>query len=346
MPLPLSAIGDNGQPVDWWFMYKVPKNAGPAVGTGPMGHRATGYEYAYFDDQSATLSGSRNLLSAPNNALTATLQQVFEAAANPTSGCIFYNDEFPLELNLPNNGGLAHAKGVLAFDLGSDSAFWLLHSIPRFSHPTSGDFPSNELDYGQTLLCITLKDVATAEAIAQQMLVQQGPQVYGTRLPQSLPPDSVWHKLAAGDFSLSHTPSDIPFTSKGGATFRSIAKSRLWGQDLWSDLVGPSLGVDLDVESWRRGAIPSGEDSNKTEWVADDTAIDLNPIGMPFAWQNAKDHAKWAMSLENNDDWVCVADINRQVSQAKRGGGTICFQDSRLWAGLSAIAKAPQGGSA
>jgi deoxyribonuclease-2 len=345
MSIPLTAIGDNGQPVDWWFIYKVPKNAGPAVGARQAGHVATGYEYAYFDDQSTALSGSPNLLSAPNNALTATLQQVFAAAANPTSGCIFYNDEFPLELNLSNNGEMAHAKGVLAFDLESDSAFWLLHSIPRFSHPTSGDFPSNELDYGQTLLCITLKGVATAEAIAQQMLVQQGPQVYGSRLPQSLPADSVWHKLAASDFSLSPTPSDITFTSRVGATFRSIAKSRLWGQDLWSDLVGPSLGVDLDVESWRRGAIPSDEDSNKVDWVADDTAIDLNPIGMPFAWQNAKDHAKWAMSLENNDDWVCVADINRQVSQAKRGGGTICFQDSRLWAGLSAIAKAPQGGS-
>ena len=30
-----------------------------------------------------------------------------------------------------------------------------------------------------------------------------------------------------------------------------------------------------------------------------------------------------------------VADINRMVSQEKRGGGTICFQDKRLWAALS-----------
>lgn len=344
MPLPLSAIGDGGQPVDWWFIYKVPKDAGPSSEAGRTGQKATGYEYVYFDDQSTALSASPNLLTTPNNALTATLQQVIGSTGNPTFGCVFYNDEFPLELNEPNNGDRAHAKGLLAFDLETDSAFWLLHSVPRFSHPDTGDFPADELDYGQTLLCITLKDVATAEAIAQQMLAQHGPQTYGARLPTSLPANSAWRALAAGNFALSPTPSDIAFTSRGGAAFRSIAKSRLWGQDLWTDLVGPSLGADLDVESWRRGAIPPDEDSNAQDWVADDIAIDLQPLGAPFAWQNAKDHAKWAMSLENNDDWVCVADINRQVSQAKRGGGAICFQHSGLWASLSAIVKAPQGG--
>jgi deoxyribonuclease-2 len=343
--MPLSAIGDNSQPVDWWFIYKVPKDARPSGGAGPASQKATGYEYAYFDDQSTALSGSPNLLSTPGSALDATLQQLFAAATDSTFGFIFYNDEFPLELNLTNNDDKAHAKGVLAFDLETDSAFWLLHSVPRFSHPAAADFPSDELDYGQTMLCITLKDVATAEAIAQQMLMQQGPQTYGARLPASLPANSVWHNLAAGNFSLSATPGDITFSSRGGATFRSIAKSRIWGKDMWSDLVGPSLGVDLDVESWRRGAIPSDDDSTPGYWVADDITIDLQPLGVPYAWQNAKDHAKWAMSLEDNDDWVCIADINRQVSQAKRGGGAICFQDSRLWAGLSAIVKAPQGQS-
>jgi deoxyribonuclease-2 len=30
-----------------------------------------------------------------------------------------------------------------------------------------------------------------------------------------------------------------------------------------------------------------------------------------------------------------VGDINRMVSQEKRGGGTIAFQDNRLWDALS-----------
>jgi hypothetical protein len=34
-------------------------------------------------------------------------------------------------------------------------------------------------------------------------------------------------------------------------------------------------------------------------------------------------------------NWVCVGDINRMISQRKRGGGTIAFQNQTLWQGLS-----------
>ena len=44
---------------------------------------------------------------------------------------------------------------------------------------------------------------------------------------------------------------------------------------------------------------------------------------------------KWAVSLKS--DWVCVADINRMISQEKRGGGTIAFRDQTLWRDLSKI---------
>jgi deoxyribonuclease-2 len=339
MPQPLSAIGDNGQPVDWWFMYKVPKDApGAASETGGAGTKATGYEYVYYDAGSTALAPSTHTLDEPTNALSATLAQL-GGSPGDSVGWVFYNDEHPPQLDKPDDGSKAHAKGLLAFDLESDSAFWLLHSVPRFAPPGGDDFPVDELDYGQTFLCVTLKDVATAESIAAQMLVQHGPQTYGAQLPQSLAASSVWQQLAAATYSLLPTPSDLTFLSRGGRTFRSIAKSRLWGRDLWTDLVGPTLGVDLDVESWRRGAIPSDEDSNNQEWVADDIAIDLRPLGSLYSWQNAKDHAKWALSCEDNDGWVCVADINRQDSQAKRGGGSICFQESQLWADLSKIVK-------
>ncbi len=44
---PLSAIGDNGTAVDWWFIYKV---AGKS--TASDGSKATGTEYVYFDSGS------------------------------------------------------------------------------------------------------------------------------------------------------------------------------------------------------------------------------------------------------------------------------------------------------
>ena len=58
--------------------------------------------------------------------------------------------------------------------------------------------------------------------------------------------------------------------------------------------------------------------------------ITLKSLDMPWGWSESKDHAKWGISIENN--WVCVGDINRMISQKKRGGGTIAFQDAALWA--------------
>jgi hypothetical protein len=51
------------------------------------------------------------------------------------------------------------------------------------------------------------------------------------------------------------------------------------------------------------------------------------------AWPETHDHAKWGISTHSN--WVCVGDINRMISQRKRGGGTIAFQNEILWRGLS-----------
>ena len=36
-------------------------------------------------------------------------------------------------------------------------------------------------------------------------------------------------------------------------------------------------------------------------------------------------------------DVVCVGDINRMVSQKKRGGGTICLHDIGLWKSMRAL---------
>jgi deoxyribonuclease-2 len=47
-----------------------------------------------------------------------------------------------------------------------------------------------------------------------------------------------------------------------------------------------------------------------------------------IAYQNTEDHSKWAVSEQGA--WICIGDINRQQSQAKRGGGTICMENPRI----------------
>ena len=43
------------------------------------------------------------------------------------------------------------------------------------------------------------------------------------------------------------------------------------------------------------------------------------------------DHAKWAISLDSKQPYVCIGDINRMDTQKKRGGGTLCFLNPTVW---------------
>ena len=86
-----------------------------------------------------------------------------------------------------NHDTCGHTKGILAFDLASDSAFWLSHSTPRIpalKTPANERFfyPPYADQYAQTFVCISL-DVAAASDIANVMKTQHEPQVFGCHLP-------------------------------------------------------------------------------------------------------------------------------------------------------------------
>lgn len=249
-------------------------------------------------------------------------------------GWIAYNDERPGTDS--NNGKMGHSKGVLAFDLATDSAFWLLHSWPKFPALDGDIAPPPSAEYGQTYLCITLKDIKTANSIAEQMRHQQEPQLYDCHIPKALDRESSLYRLSQGvDVNETDPPSNTLFHSQAGAPFQLLAKNRHWGEDFWIDWVGPQLKVDLNVETWRRGTVPSTEDDDQAHQVQDLLYINLESLGVNYEWHYTKDHAKWATSTEG--EWVCVADINRQKSQSKRGGGAICFCNRLLWESLSKI---------
>lgn len=321
----ISALDENGKAVDWWFAYKVPKLAKDADSTS-----ATGYEYAYYDPHIGKVVKSPNLLTDGKGALDLTLSAVFAKPA-ATTGWILYNDEMPASAKRVDKSSFGHTKGVIAFDTGSKTAYWLLHSWPKYADLGAKDMPTPI--YGQTFLCISLT-LATASKIAEQMANHQEPQVFGPRIPGSLDNDDALFKLtrtlnpdAPGDSDV------IDFESRGGLAFKVIAKNRKWGKDFWNDLVGPALGADMDVETWIRGKIPPTLDSDGIHKTFDVKYIDLSQLGLPWAWPETHDHAKWGITVDS--DWVCVGDINRMVSQEKRGGGIIAFQDRKLWAALS-----------
>ncbi|HND55388.1 MAG TPA: deoxyribonuclease II family protein, partial [Pirellulaceae bacterium] len=89
-----TVYGDDGNPVDWWFIYKFSKESQTDSGV-----TVTGEEYAYFDsrmaaDPKATLVKSPNLIDK-ESALSRTLNALFsaEGQANRKLGWYCYNDE-------------------------------------------------------------------------------------------------------------------------------------------------------------------------------------------------------------------------------------------------------------
>jgi len=96
----VTALDENGKPVDWWFIYKVPQ-LGPGAGTDA----ATGYEYVYYDatidadpnPRNRNVAKSPYLLNSHQGALNLTLNSVFKNYKNPpkSTGWILYNDEMP-----------------------------------------------------------------------------------------------------------------------------------------------------------------------------------------------------------------------------------------------------------
>lgn len=331
----VSALDESNKPVDWWFIYKVPQ-----LGAGAGTDTATGYEYVYYD---ATMDAnpdrnkrmvvkSPNVLNGGKGALNFTLDSVFKNFKKPaaTTGWILYNDEMPPSVKRKDDGEKGHTKGVIAFDTATKSAYWLLHSWPKFAEPGAAHDPTPK--YGQTYLCISL-DLDTAGKIAAQMANHQEPQVYfpnAANLPKTDPLYALTQPLAPKPPAAADV---IDLKSIGGMPFKVIAKNKEWNKDFWNELVGPTLKDDMDDETWIRGPIPPIADSDGIHKTFDIKYINMGALGAHWAWPETHDHAKWGITL--HEPWICVGDINRMISQRKRGGGTIAFQNAVLWQALS-----------
>jgi deoxyribonuclease-2 len=336
----LSTIDENGNPVDWFFMYKVAGKSETSDGS-----KVTGTEYVYFDANTPT---DGKLTRSPHHvdkdgALFNTLKQLYseEGASTQHIGWFFYNDENPIDGKTNDSRG--HTKGVLAFDLESNTAFWLIQSTPKFPPEGSYSFPKTGMPNAQTFLCISLHDVGVSQSIAKQMFEAQQPNVYlASKIPVDLAnkPDDPRVMLMKNQVVSGNTPvtAVIPFLSKAGLKFMSIAKNKYWGLDFYNDLVGPTLHDNLDVETWEHGATPQPLDSDKIHTVVDMAGIDLKPLGIDISWPEPDDHAKLAISARSElVHYVCVGDINFTLSMRSRSGGTVAFQCEALWSSISAI---------
>lgn len=343
MILPLD--NEHGKPVDWWFAYKLPIDVGPRKDS-------TGYEFLYTDaHKGENVELSPLDLHHENSAMGHTLKQVFSNSSD--AGYVLWNDEIPPTKKGPkprNKGTRGHSKGILGFSRKKGKGFYLLHSTPRFPSTDELKLPEDERKYGQTYLCVSLPDYKTVNQISAILHAQHQVQVYASQLPEVKKGDALWSLAYDEKVDRPEEPAVYDFKTYKGIPIRLIAKNKYWsretddypnGKDFWEDLVVPTLDCDMTVETWRRGLVFEDEDKQEKEYTKDVLSMDLSSIGMKgYSWPFTKDHAKWGVSVERKRGLVVVADINRQVSQRRRGGGGLAFQSPEIWKALRNMEKA------
>ncbi|GIY08234.1 cell-death-related nuclease 7 [Caerostris extrusa] len=233
---------------------------------------------------------------------------------------LFYNDQSPDE------------------DAGTTtSGFWLVHSIPKFGRPDKYKYPKNALLNGQIAFCMTF-DTAFLSDICNHLLLCH-PNIYSSRLDPKL--EEILDESAKTIFT--EKPWFVrkaPFTRKSaiktlnGRHLRLFAKDNQLKVDIYHDIIAPNLNISLLVETWQRGSgtvLDPVCESNYNVMDVQAVEMRMKNRNSTIFFTSTEDHSKWAISLERQPRWVCIADLNRMRSQAKRGGSAICFQSKSVW---------------
>lgn len=273
-------------------------------------------------------------MGGDKGAIPFTLDQYYNSLPSDYAYAVYNDDDDEGKTSTTR----AHAKGVVMFD--ASSGFWLIHSLPRY--PSRRDVGPEDLPsetYAQSFICLTLDTKVGLEAIGKQLQLMW-PNIYDGEMSASLA-----ELYPAFDMALngSHTrgtePQTATFTTTGGEAFTHYAKAKECECGLYDDVVAPGLKADLYVETWMNGRldnkIPSSCKSDGFKYNVQDISLVRMPDGTD--WAETQDHSKWAVSASASVSTVCVGDINRQYSQADRGGGTMCYKNKDVWQAFSSV---------
>ncbi|RWS00041.1 plancitoxin-1-like protein, partial [Leptotrombidium deliense] len=118
--------------------------------------------------------------------------------------------------------------------------------------------------------------------------------------------------------------------------FSIFAKNGKSGIDLYETEIAPFIKSDLFVESWRKGSgnpLPSNCKSTYKLINVQDVSLKFGSNSASkgvrtVLWSYREDHSKWSISEDSKKPFVCIADLNRMLSQNKRGGGAVCIRDA------------------
>lgn len=305
----------NGNKVDWYYVYKLPK-----ITKHPHPFIEKGVAFYSLDNYQQKFQLSESSMEERSQPIAQTLQQIYDQPH--MIAYYMYNDQPPDGTEKHSRG---HTKGVVAYD--DNTGFWMIHSLPKFPRKDTYQWVDNASPNGQSILCVSVNS-SEMEKIANQMLFNY-PNVYSSNLP----PDKVgiaptFQKVVNG-VHVENPPwtHKVSLESCDRQNFTHYAKFNSFGKDLYLDMVAPDLQSNLLVETWQR-LRPLPSNCSFGYCVQNIRAIQFSSLAVEF--NSTKDHSKWAVS-DARDKVICVGDINRAHSQYQRAGGTLCTSLPNVW---------------
>jgi len=206
-----------------------------------------------------------------------------------------------------------------------------MHSVPKY--PAIQDdkimiyIPGNAYEYGQNFFCVSLqihdinalkKNIATAKLHA-----------FYTRGTFS----NISTISESDDKADNYTINNFTLTNGGNVTL--LSKSPYSDKYLYEDIVEPYFGIGLMVESWGR---PYMKPNCQPNSHFDSTNVVSIKLSNGDSWSSEDDHAKWAISYADQEEKIfCSCDMNRMVSQIKRGGSALCIRNTKLYNAFKSI---------
>lgn len=332
---PISCYNDHGEATDWFYLYKLPLNSG-------YSSPARGLQYLLLDKGDSEWMDGKASVNDSTSALGRTVGQLYAKESRETA-FILYNDQNPVSYG--SSGG--HTKGVVLLD--KEQGFWLIHSTPQFPPVKAFSYPHSGLKNGQNFLCITFP-VQSFQTIGEQLQINH-PYVYDCDVPASLAAlvpslKPLCQKNRASNVTVKEdkrvSNRSVTLTSLGGTEFISFAKGASFKNDLYLGWVAPTLQSDLLVQFWVLSKRTLHTNCSLHWKVLD---INFISLGGKFNFKNTHDHSKWAVSTVaaartgGGGGWLCVGDINRNMAEEQRGGGTVCQRNPVVWKAYRAAAQ-------
>ncbi|XP_033477918.2 deoxyribonuclease-2-alpha-like [Epinephelus lanceolatus] len=310
---------DKGNEVDWYILYKFPNVNGG------------GLSYLYMDESTDGWKVSKEEINSKSGTLANTLKPLLDFYDTKTEGFgyMLYSDQPPEPYVAPPSFG--HSKGVVLLD--RQTGVWLSHSTPKFPTYHRKDFwPSSGNANAQTFMCVTFSYDQFKEIGLQLKYIHA--YSYDSEIPKT------FHSELQCVAQRSCYPKTEPWfsvknlTSMTGRTFSSFAKYTRFGDDLYSGLIVNYLKENLYVKSWGKmhRPLPSNCSTSIPHHVYNVKEVTLLN-GNPFS--DTVDHSKWCVTPKGS--WTCIADMNREVSQMKRGGGAICTDNNAVLKAFTGI---------